>query len=679
MKHVFIIALVTVVMIGVMVPSVFAYTITDDATGGDCSIFGMWDSTSKTCTLTRDLTEGITIQSSYVTLDGNGNSIIGTNPSDNWNTPNTTFGVFVDSRTNIILKNLEISNFYHGIYLSSIVNTQIENNVIFDNLSAQIKLDSSNNNKILNNVIPCGVGIVGIATYFGDGNSILGNTISDCELKGIEAGQEKNFIVSDNLVDMQNSGNFQPMGMDIGSDSASLIGNTVQNSHYGIRYSGMDSIIKNNIISNHSVIGLSSDRGGKTIITENNMSDNEMGISLRGGESVYHNNFISNNVDGSGITMNTGGNYWENFSLNCSDNNNDNFCDESHPLSSIHNIQDNFWIVQDGWKTIIDTPSNSTVNAVDSSGLSHNYSVSATHDGDFMGVSCDYVSGSTFPIGVTDVLCTANNGIHSTFSVTVNSPSSTISSISLGIASFVDQTKDPQHYIDRFNTEPTYKEWFDENYSQYSSIYEAVGLEEPVTKSIPEPVVEPVVEYASERNSPGAITTSEYDDIRNQMGLESCETKECAEAQSWAMLEHAKETGQYADPFASQLPKESAGGCLIATATYGSELSPQVQQLRELRDNQLLQTESGTAFMGAFNDFYYSFSPVIADYERENPLFKEAVKLAITPMLSSLSLMENANSESEVLGIGLSVIMLNLGMYLGIPAVVIMKIRKMNL
>ncbi|MBT6646060.1 MAG: hypothetical protein HOB51_00870 [Thaumarchaeota archaeon] len=118
------------------------------------------------------------------------------------------------------------------------------------------------------------------------------------------------------------------------------------------------------------------------------------------------------------------------------------------------------------------------------------------------------------------------------------------------------------------------------------------------------------------------------------------------------------------------------GGCLIATATYGSEMSPQVQQLRELRDNQLLNTESGTAFMSTFNDVYYSFSPIIADYERENPYFKEAVKLAITPMISTLSLMENANSESEVLSIGISVIMLNLGMYLGVPAVVIVGIKR---
>ena len=123
--------------------------------------------------------------------------------------------------------------------------------------------------------------------------------------------------------------------------------------------------------------------------------------------------------------------------------------------------------------------------------------------------------------------------------------------------------------------------------------------------------------------------------------------------------------------------KESeGGGCLIATATYGSEMATEVQQLRELRDNQLLQTASGTAFMSTFNDVYYSFSPVIADYERENPYFKEAVNLAITPMISSLSLMESANSESEVISLGLSVIMLNIGMYLGVPAVLIVGIRK---
>ena len=120
------------------------------------------------------------------------------------------------------------------------------------------------------------------------------------------------------------------------------------------------------------------------------------------------------------------------------------------------------------------------------------------------------------------------------------------------------------------------------------------------------------------------------------------------------------------------------GGCLIATATYGSELAPQVQQLRELRDNQLLQTESGTSFMKSFNDFYYSFSPAIADWERESPVFKEAVKLTLTPMISSLSILNHVDMDSEesVLGYGISLILLNVGMYFVAPVIVLHTIRK---
>ncbi|WP_297471698.1 CFI-box-CTERM domain-containing protein [Nitrosopumilus sp.] len=126
------------------------------------------------------------------------------------------------------------------------------------------------------------------------------------------------------------------------------------------------------------------------------------------------------------------------------------------------------------------------------------------------------------------------------------------------------------------------------------------------------------------------------------------------------------------------LSQPEGGGCLIATAAYGSELAPQVQQLREIRDNQLLNTESGTNFMESFNQFYYSFSPVIADYERENPLFKEAVRIAITPMISSLSVLNyvNVDSEIEVLGYGLSLIILNVGMYFVAPAIILMGIIK---
>lgn len=128
----------------------------------------------------------------------------------------------------------------------------------------------------------------------------------------------------------------------------------------------------------------------------------------------------------------------------------------------------------------------------------------------------------------------------------------------------------------------------------------------------------------------------------------------------------------------SQNKGEEGGGCLIATATYGSELAPQVQQLREIRDNTILSTESGTAFMAGFNQFYYSFSPTIADLERENPIFKEAVKITLTPLLTSLSILNyvDVDSEVSVLGYGISLIILNIGMYFGAPTIMIYKIRK---
>ncbi len=113
------------------------------------------------------------------------------------------------------------------------------------------------------------------------------------------------------------------------------------------------------------------------------------------------------------------------------------------------------------------------------------------------------------------------------------------------------------------------------------------------------------------------------------------------------------------------------GGCLIATAAFGSELAPQVQSLREIRDNTVLSTQSGVAFMSGFNTVYYSFSPHVADAQREYPIFREAVKLFITPMISSLAIMNAAdtNSEGDVVVFGSAIIVLNIGLYIVAPLV----------
>ena len=244
-------------------------------------------------------------------------------------------------------------------------------------------------------------------------------------------------------------------------------------------------------------------------------------------------------------------------------------------------------------------------------------------------------------------------------------------------AVFVDETKDPQSYVDRYNTEESYKEWFDENYPEYSSIYQAVGLEEPVeTPAFVDPNQDP--QYYVDRYNNEASYKEWFDEnypnitIYQAVGLEDPtlvkeEEDAIGECGTGTIL---------VDGVCTPEKSNEGGGCLIATATYGSEMAPQVQYLREIRDGKVMTTESGMSFMTGFNQMYYSFSPYIADYERENPVFKEMVKIGLTPLLSSLSVMSLADSEQEILGYGIGVILMNLGMYVAAPAMIIYKARK---
>ena len=173
-------------------------------------------------------------------------------------------------------------------------------------------------------------------------------------------------------------------------------------------------------------------------------------------------------------------------------------------------------------------------------------------------------------------------------------------------------------------------------------------IPEPVVEPIPEPVVEPI---------PEPVVEPEPEPEPKPLCGEGTVLKDgmCVVEQN-----------------------EKGGGCLIATAAYGSEMAPQVQFLREIRDNTVLQTQSGVSFMSAFNQFYYSFSPAVADYERENPVFKEAVKVGLTPLLTSLTILNyvDIDTEQEMLGYGIGIIMLNIGMYFVAPAVVIVALKK---
>jgi fibronectin type 3 domain-containing protein len=250
------------------------------------------------------------------------------------------------------------------------------------------------------------------------------------------------------------------------------------------------------------------------------------------------------------------------------------------------------------------------------------------------------------------------------------------------VASFVDPNRDPMHYVDRYNNEPDYKAWFDRNFPG-QTIYEAVGLQDPNKKKIitthipgfPDPEKDP--QYYIDRYNNEPDYKAWFD--RNFPGKTIHQVLEVPESKPPEKLQCGPGTKLEGNTCVLD-KKENGGGCLIATAAYGSELAPQVQMLREVRDNTLYKTTSGTAFLTAFNQFYYSFSPTVADWERNNPVFKEAVKIAITPMLHTLSILDYADvtSESAILGYGIGILLMNAGMYVGIPLSAFVIARRMH-
>jgi hypothetical protein len=121
-------------------------------------------------------------------------------------------------------------------------------------------------------------------------------------------------------------------------------------------------------------------------------------------------------------------------------------------------------------------------------------------------------------------------------------------------------------------------------------------------------------------------------------------------------------------------------GCLIATATFGSELAPEVQFLRDFRDNKVLRTFAGRSFMVAFNAWYYSFSPGVALYEAVNPSIRPIVKAFIYPLIWILQLGSSTfdllpfNQEAAAVVSGLTISSLIGAVYLAGPMLVLRRI-----
>ena len=225
-----------ILLIPLALGNAYAYTITDDSTGGDCSTIGTWDSGSKTCTLSGDIDEGIVIGSNNIILDGDNHIVFG--PGGNFE----NYGVLVEVRTNIVLKNIIVDNFYVGIQLNDSFNNIITDNTIQNIEHEGIVLSNFSKNNLISNNLVTGNGGHGIVSN-SDNNEIKSNTSTQNEV-GISSYANSGTKVIGNTV------KFNSQGLNISSDSTLVEDNIVSdNTSRGILISGNSNTVKNNEIS----------------------------------------------------------------------------------------------------------------------------------------------------------------------------------------------------------------------------------------------------------------------------------------------------------------------------------------------------------------------------------------------------------------------------------------------
>ena len=301
--------------------------IRDDATGGDCSVVGIWDSLTKTCVLTSDLNETVQIDSDGITLDGDEHYTTGSN---------TGFGIYLAGRTGITIKDLNIKNFSFGVFFGGSSRNSVSGNSFIDTEIAIYSYDSSSFNTFDSN------------TFHNDSRAFM----------------------------LFNSDSSVIRGNDISADA------TGQNDYQAIYiFDSRNTTVEGNQITIH--MGEGADQwNNRGIFLFNSFDNTIVNNTLSGipqalfiyeessGNKIYHNNFINNGtsaIDYSGMTnafnlrKPTGGNYFDIFdetSEGCDDANLDSFCDAPYIFNPYFDGgQDNLpWTTRDGWKDLPPDP-----------------------------------------------------------------------------------------------------------------------------------------------------------------------------------------------------------------------------------------------------------------------------------------------------------------------------------
>lgn len=274
--------------------------ILDDATGGNCTLIGTWDNSTKTCTLTMDLTSNIQIDSNNITLEGNRHTLTGNN---------TGSGVYLVSKGGVTIKNLNVKNFSSGILLYYGYENTLTNNIANLNYNG-IYLNRGGKNTVIDNIANSNYN--GIYLLFGDGefrgrNTLINNT-ANSNYNGIVLG----YVETNNTLLGNNASNNNNFGIYLAysSNNNTLLGNNASNNYGGIglNYSSNNTLNGNTAISNNNFgirLGLSPDN-----IIYNNYFNNANNAFDDGNNTWNITKTSGKNIVGGSWL---GGNFWSDY------------------------------------------------------------------------------------------------------------------------------------------------------------------------------------------------------------------------------------------------------------------------------------------------------------------------------------------------------------------------------
>jgi parallel beta-helix repeat protein len=246
-----------------------------------------------TYTFTGNVNESIVVERDSIVVDGQGYTVQGTGSGT---------GITLSGRSNVRIKNTEITTFSDGIWLYSSSNCSISENNITANNRHGILLTSSSNCTISGNNIATNQ-YNGIWLDSSRNSTISGNNIANNGFDGILLDSSSNCSVSENQI-TTNNGNAKSNGAGIWLDSSSNC-----------------SICGNNIANNFNGIWLDFYSGNNSL-SDNNVANNVCGIILDSSNNdIFHNSFVNNtnqvNTDGLANVWDngypSGGNYWSDY------------------------------------------------------------------------------------------------------------------------------------------------------------------------------------------------------------------------------------------------------------------------------------------------------------------------------------------------------------------------------